>query len=53
VGLLMMSGAAIGTIAANASRVALYQSSNGAAAALSNANFSNSTQIIFSAVYDV
>jgi hypothetical protein len=49
----MVSGAVIATIAANASRVTLYQSASGSAAALSNSNISNSTQIVFSAVYDV
>jgi hypothetical protein len=46
-------GAVIGTIAANASRITLYQSANGAAAALTNANFGNTTQLTFSATYDV
>ena len=52
-GFSMVSAAVIGTIGANANRVTLYQSANGGATALSNSNFGNSTQIIFSAVYDV
>jgi hypothetical protein len=52
-GFAMMSGAVIATIAANASRLTLYQSASGSAAAISNSNFSNSAQIVFSAVYDV
>jgi hypothetical protein len=49
----MMSGAIIGTIAANASRITLYQSASGSSAAISNSNYSNSAQIVFSASYDV
>ncbi len=52
-GLSMISGAVIATIAANSDRLTLYHSASGSAAALSNANFSNSAQIVFSAVYDV
>ncbi len=45
-GLSMISGAVIATIAASSDRLTLYQSASGSAAALSNANFSNSAQIV-------
>jgi hypothetical protein len=52
-GLSMVTGAVIATIAANASRFAVYQSGSGAASALSNSHFGNSAQMTFSASYDV
>ena len=48
-----MTGAVIAMLAANASRLSLYQSGNGSAAALSQTNFSNSAMLTFSVVYDV
>lgn len=52
-GLSMVTGAVIATIAANASRLTVYQSASGAAGALTNSHFGNSAQMIFSATYDV
>jgi hypothetical protein len=52
-GLSVMTGAVIGTIAANANRVTLYQSANGSASALAATNFTNTSQLTFSATYDV
>ena len=52
-GFSMVTGAVIATIAANASRLTVYQSGSGAASALTNSHFGNSTQMIFSATYDV
>jgi len=51
-GFSVMSGAVLGTIAANASRIALYQSSNGSATALTASNATNALQLVFSAAYD-
>lgn len=51
-GFSVMSGAVIGTIAPNASRIALYQSASGSAAALTASNASNSLQMVFSVAYD-
>lgn len=52
-GLSGVSGAALAVLAANASRLSLYQSSNGSGATLSQANFGNSAALTFSVVYDV
>jgi hypothetical protein len=47
-----ISGAIIGMVAANQSRVSLFQSANGAAASLTSANFTNTTHLMFSVTYD-
>lgn len=52
-GMSGMSGAVIATLAANANRLSLYQSLNGAASGLVHSNFSNTAQLVFSVVYDV
>jgi hypothetical protein len=48
-----VTGAVLGTISANSSRFNILQSSNGAAAALTNSNFTNTSQLFVNAVYDV
>jgi hypothetical protein len=51
-GMSTVTGAVIGVVAANQSRISLYQSANGAAAALTSANFSNTSHLLFSVTYD-
>jgi hypothetical protein len=46
-----VTGAVIGLIAPNASKVSLYQSANGAAAGLTNSQFTNSSIVYFTASY--
>lgn len=48
-----ISGAVIGTLAANASAIALYAAGNGAAAVVSHTNVGNTASMTFSVVYDV
>lgn len=48
-----VTGAVLATISANTSRFNLLHSNNGAAAVLSNASFTNSSQLFINAVYDV
>ena len=52
-GMSSMSGAVTATLAANADRLSLFQSSNGGGNGLSQSNFSNSATLTFSVVYDV
>jgi hypothetical protein len=52
-GMSSVTGALISMIAPNTSRFSLYHSNNGAAAAVTNTNFSNSTQLFISAFFDV
>jgi hypothetical protein len=46
-----VTGAVIGLVLPNASKIGLYQSNNGAAAALTQGNFGNTSAIYFSASY--
>lgn len=48
-----ITGALLGLVQPNTSRVALYQSNNGSAAALSNSNFQNTSSLYLSAAYDI
>ena len=48
-----LTGAVIGVVAPGSTRINLYASTNGAAATLSNANFSATTQIYVAVSYDV
>ena len=52
-GFSSVTGAVISTVAPNANRFTIYHSNNGAAAALTNANFTNSTQLFLSVIFDV
>lgn len=52
-GVSAMTGAVTATLPANADRLSLYQSGNGSAGMLTQFNFSNSTALSFSVVYDV
>jgi hypothetical protein len=52
-GMVAVSGAVIATLAANASRLTLYGSSNGGAAAMIHSNVGNSSSLTFSVTYDV
>ena len=52
-GLASMSGAVTAILPANANRLSLYQSSNGAGTALTQSNLSNTASLTFSVVYDV
>ncbi len=47
-----VTGAVIAGILANASKVTIYHSNNGAAAALTNSNFTNTTTLYFTVSYD-
>lgn len=51
-GLSSVGGAVIGTVTQNTQRVGLYQSANGGATALTNANFTNTAALYLSLVYD-
>jgi hypothetical protein len=46
-----VSGTVLGLIGPNGSKVSLYQSANGAATGLTNANFTNSSTLYFTASY--
>jgi hypothetical protein len=48
-----ISGAVIGTVAANASAIALHGSANGAASALAHSNVGSTASMTFSVIYDV
>ncbi|MEO6013324.1 MAG: DUF2793 domain-containing protein [Devosia sp.] len=48
-----VTGSVLATITANNSRFNILHSNNGAAAALSNSSFTNSSQLFLNAVYDV
>lgn len=52
-GMGSVTGSLISTIAPSANRFSLYHSNNGAAAALTNVNFSNTSQIFISVFFDV
>jgi hypothetical protein len=52
-GMSAMSGAVTAMLPANADRLSLYQSANGAGAGLVHSNVSNAAQLTFSVVYDV
>ena len=52
-GMSSVTGAVIAIVQANQARLSLFQSANGAAAALTNSNFTNTSQIAFTASYDV
>jgi hypothetical protein len=52
-GMSAMSGAVLAVLPANADRLSLYQSANGAGSGLLHSNFSNTAQLTFSVVYDV
>lgn len=45
-------GAVLAHVQANATRLSLYNSNNGAAVTLSNSNFANNSALYFAAVYD-
>lgn len=51
-GMSSVTGAVIGMVPANQSRISLYQSANGAAASLTSSNFSNTSHLLFSVTYD-
>jgi hypothetical protein len=50
-GLSSVTGAVLGLVSPNTTKVTLYQSANGAASGLTNAHFSNTSAIYFSATY--
>ncbi len=52
-GMSAVTGAVLATLAANASRLSLYGSSNGGAVGLTQANVGNAASLTFSVVYDV
>lgn len=45
-------GSVLGLVVQNTQRISLYQSANGSATGLTNAHFSNSSAVYFSAAYD-
>jgi hypothetical protein len=51
-GMSSVVGAVLAAVQPNSAKLNTYQSNNGAAAALTNANFSNTSAIYFTALYD-
>lgn len=52
IGFSSITGTVLGLVQANAARVLLYQSNNGAAAGLTNANLTNASALYLTASYD-
>ncbi len=52
-GFSSVTGAVLAAVVPNTGRCNVYQSANGAATALTNSNFTNSSQLFFTATYDV
>lgn len=51
-GMSTVVGAVLGLVQANGNKINTYQSNNGAAAVLTNANYTNTSSLYFTAVYD-
>jgi hypothetical protein len=51
-GLSSVTGAVLGVVHANSSKIDLYASNNGAAASLSNASFTNTSALLLTACYE-
>jgi len=52
-GFSSVTGAVIGLLLPNASKISLYQSANGAATGLTNAHFNNTSAVYFTVSYEV